>query len=380
MKVIHLISGGDTGGAKTHVHSLLQGLSRHIQADMVCFMDGPFTQEARALGISVQVISHRNPLRTLRQLKEMVASEGYDIIHCHGARGNMMGALLGRPPGLPVVTTVHSDFHLVYIGRPLSRLTYGTINTIALRRIPYHIGVSDAMVDLLIQRKFDPQQLFSIYNGLDFSPVVPALSRTAFLQSLGLNWPEDAVIVGIAARLNPVKDIATLIRGFALARGKMPQLRLLIAGDGPEEASLRALAEQLGVAEDVCFAGWVSDTDSFYGTLDINTLTSLSETFPYALTEGARFALPTVATWVGGVPHLIDHGVNGFLFQPGDAEALSRHLADLAASPALRKKLGGRLLDKAARDFSIERTIQRQLEIYETILRRHQRPRKKRDG
>ena len=53
MKDIHLISGGDTGGAKTHVHSLLQGLSRHIQADMVCFMDGPFTQEARALGISV---------------------------------------------------------------------------------------------------------------------------------------------------------------------------------------------------------------------------------------------------------------------------------------------------------------------------------------
>ena len=106
MKVIHLISGGDTGGAKTHVHSLLQGLSRHIQADMVCFMDGPFTQEARALGISVQVISHRNPLRTLRELRARVAAEGYDIIHCHGSRGNMLGAMLGRATGLPVVTTV----------------------------------------------------------------------------------------------------------------------------------------------------------------------------------------------------------------------------------------------------------------------------------
>ena len=152
MKVIHLISGGDTGGAKTHVHSLLQGLSRHIQADMVCFMDGPFTQEARALGISVQVISHRNPLRTLRQLKEMVASEGYDIIHCHGSRGNMMGAMLGRATGLPVVTTVHSDYHLDYMGRPLSRLTYGTINTIALRRIPYHIGVSDGVASMVNSR------------------------------------------------------------------------------------------------------------------------------------------------------------------------------------------------------------------------------------
>ena len=380
MKVIHLISGGDTGGAKTHVHSLLQGLSRHIQADMVCFMDGPFTQEARALGISVQVISHRNPLRTLRELRARVAAEGYDIIHCHGSRGNMLGAMLGRATGLPVVTTVHSDYRLDYMGRPLSRLTYGTINAIALRRIPYHIGVSDATVDMLIQRGFDPQQLFSIYNGLDFSPIVPALDRRQFLQSLGLNWPENAVVVGIAARLNPVKDIATLIRGFALARRKAPHLRLLIAGDGPDEASLKALADQLGVSDDVCFAGWVSDTDSFYGCLDINTLTSVSETFPYALTEGARFALPTVATKVGGVPYLIDHGVNGYLFQPGDAEALAHCLADLAVSPVLREKLGRRLLDKAARDFSIQRTIQRQLEIYETILRRHHRPRKKRDG
>lgn len=180
MKVIHLISGGDTGGAKTHVHSLLQGLSRHIQADMVCFMDGPFTQEARALGISVQVISHRNPLRTLRELRARVAAEGYDIIHCHGSRGNMLGAMLGRATGLPVVTTVHSDYRLDYMGRPLSRLTYGTINAIALRRIPYHIGVSDATVDMLIQRGFDPQQLFSIYNGLDFSPIVPALDRRRF--------------------------------------------------------------------------------------------------------------------------------------------------------------------------------------------------------
>ena len=119
MKVIHLISGGDTGGAKTHVHSLLKGLSEHIQADMICFVDAPFTEEARELGISTRVISHRNPFRTLRELKDVVAREGYDIIHCHGARGNMMGALLGRATGLPVVTTVHSDYRLDDMGRPL---------------------------------------------------------------------------------------------------------------------------------------------------------------------------------------------------------------------------------------------------------------------
>ena len=170
MKVIHLISGGDTGGAKTHVHSLLQGLNQHIQADMVCFTDGPFTQEARALGIHVDVMAGRNPLAALKPLREKIAREGYDIIHCHGARGNLMGALLKKSTGLPVVTTVHSDPKLDYMGRPLSALTYGSLNAWALRRIPYKIGVSHAMGDLLIRRGFDPQQMFAIYNGIDFTP------------------------------------------------------------------------------------------------------------------------------------------------------------------------------------------------------------------
>jgi len=380
MKVIHLISGGDTGGAKTHVHSLLKGLGEHIQADMVCFTDGPFVQEARDLGIPVDVISGGNPLAALAPLKKKILDGGYDIIHCHGARGNMMGALLKKSTGLPVVTTVHSDPRLDYMGRPLSRLTYGTINAWALRKIHYRIGVSDAMVDLLISRGFDPQQAFSIYNGLNFDSPAPAMSRREYLDSLGLDWPEDAVIAGIAARLNPVKDISTLIRGFAAAHEQQPKLRLIIAGDGAEEAMLRQLARDLGVAEQVCFAGWVSDTESFYNALDINTLTSLSETFPYALTEGARFALPTVATRVGGVPYLIEHGITGLLLEAKDHETLGRHLAALAADPDLRERLGHRLLDKARTDYSLESTIRRQLEIYETILRRHARPKNRRDG
>ena len=250
-----------------------------------------------------------------------------------------------------------------------SRLTYGTINTFALRKLDYRIGVSDAMVDLLISRNFDPERLFSIYNGLDFTPRTPAMNREEFFRSVGLEAGESCVVAGIAARLNPVKDIATLIRGFALAHKDFPALRLLIAGDGEEMTRLKQLAAELGVSKEVCFAGWISDTDSFYHAIDINTLTSISETFPYALTEGARVALPTVSSKVGGVSYLIDHGSNGFLFQAGDAQALAGHLLTLARDPDLRKAMGRRLYEKAKREFSIEATIQRQLEIYETILR-----------
>ena len=369
MKVLHLISGGDTGGAKTHVHSLLAGLTGRIQVKMVCFTEGPFVQEARELGIDTQVFPGRNFFANLKKLARMVQDEGFDLIHSHGARGNMMAAFLARKTGLPTVSTVHSDYRLDYLGRPLSRLTYGTINTIALRKLDYRIGVSDAMVDLLIDRNFNPEKLFAIYNGLDFTPRTPAQGRAEYLRSVGLEADENTVVAGIAARLNPVKDIATLIRGFAQAHQDCPNLRLLIAGDGEEMANLKALAQELGVAKEVCFAGWISDTDSFYNALDINTLTSISETFPYALTEGARAGLPTISSKVGGVSYLIDHGANGFLFPPGDDKALASHLLTLARDPALRKTMGQRLYEKAKREFSIEATIQRQMEIYEAILR-----------
>ena len=383
MKVIHLISGGDSGGAKTHVHSLLQNLTRTIDVTMVCFMEGPFAQEARELGIRTVVLPGRNLLRTYRTLKRMIREEGYEIIHCHGARGNMMGALLRRATGLPVVTTVHSDYRLDYLGRPFSRLSYGTINTIALRLLDYRIGVSDAMTDLLISRGFDPDRLFTIYNGLDFTPRTPALGRAEYFRSVGLEADGDSVVVGIAARLNPVKDIATLVRGFAIAHQTCPKLRLLIAGDGEQMDMLKKLSAELGVERQVCFAGWITDTDSFYHAIDINTLTSLSETFPYSLTEGARAALPTVASRVGGVPYLIEHGIHGLLFEAGDAEGLARCLVSLARDPTLREHLGQRLYQRAKADFSLESTLERQLTIYRTILRRQERKknlRGRRDG
>lgn len=369
MKVLHLISGGDTGGAKTHVHSLLTGLKAKIPVRLVCFMEGPFAQEARELGIDTYVIPGPNFLSALGILSRMVREEGFDLLHSHGARGNMMAALLSRRTHLPTVSTVHSDYRLDYLGRPISRLVYGNINTLALRKLNYRIGVTDSMVDLLISRNFNPERLFSIYNGLDFTHRPPAMDREEFFRSVGLSADASCVVVGIAARLNPVKDISTLIRGFALAQSEFPALRLLIAGDGDEMDNLKQLAQRLGLEDKVCFAGWVSDTNSFYQAIDINTLTSISETFPYALTEGARASLPTVSSKVGGVDRLIDHRVNGFLFPSGDHKALAAHLLALAKDPALRQTMGQRLYAKAKQFFSVEAMVDHQLDIYETILR-----------
>lgn len=374
MKVIHLISGGDTGGAKTHVHSLLQNLSRGMDITLVCFRDGPFAREAAELGIETRVCSG-GFFSALREVRRMIAEEGFELVHTHGSRANLAGAILRSTCGRPVVSTIHSDYRLDYMGRPLAAATYGVLNVLALRRIKYHVGVSDAMRDLLISRRFPRETTFAIYNGLDFSREPKRHDRAAFCARVGANVAPGDIVVGAAARLDPVKDLATLVRGFAAAREWHPELKLIIAGEGPERPALEALAEELGVRGAVTLAGWLDDMEEFYSALDINSLSSLSETFPYALTEGAAYRLPTVASAVGGIPRLIEDGKTGFLFAPGDWEKLGARLAQLASDPGLRERLGAAVHERAAREFSVEATCREQRAVYEEILEREARGR-----
>lgn len=379
MKIIHLISGGDVGGAKTHVLSLLGGLKQSQTVRLVCFMEGSFAEEARQLGIDTQVMTCGFG-KAAKQLRNMIDQEGFQIVHCHGSRANLMGMLLQKKIKAPVVTTVHSDYRLDYLGRPLHRMTYGVINARCIKSIKYHIGVSDSMADLLIDRGVDPQSVFSIYNGVDFTVVEPKLTRQKYLESIGLAASDDDVVFGIAARFSAVKDVATLIKGFGEACKQCGNIKLVIAGDGEQRKELEKLASQTCPDGSYVFAGWVEDMDSFYHALDVNTLTSLSETFPYALTEGARKHCATIASRVGGVPYLIEHGVTGLLFEAKDHEALAGHMIHLAQNKEDRLALGERLYVRASERFSVDATVHRQEEIYEVLLRRSSRKKTKRDG
>ena len=369
MKVIHLISGGDVGGAKTHVHTLLAGLCKTETVLLACFTEGPFAREARELGIPVRVFD-RGMRCAISQLAELIRQEKFEIIHCHGAKANLAGSLLRKRLGLPTVSTVHSDYRLDYMGRPLAALTYGSINKIALRQMDYWIGVSDLTTNMLHERGFDPNKTFVIFNGVPFDLGEPKLDRDAYLRSVGIEPEEGMTVFGIAARISPVKDMTTLIQGFAEAVKVCRKSRLIIAGDGEQREQMEALAKQLCPRGTVVFVGWISDTHSFYSALDVNMLTSTSEGFPYALPEGASRHCATIATRVGGVPSLIDHEVNGLLFEPKDVKTLTAYMIRLASDPALVRTYADRLYQKTRERFSVDATVARQKEIYEAILRR----------
>ncbi len=377
MNVVHLTSGGDVGGAKTHVLGLLQKLNREHKAHLICFTHGEFAQEAESLGIPTTVLTG-GFFSVVRQVSTLTRQWNCQIIHCHGARANLVGSFLKKRTGLPVVTTVHSDYKLDYMGRPLARLFYGTANAYALRHLDYYVGVSDPMADLLITRKFDPQKMFAIYNGVEFPPPPVAQSRKDFLARWGVE--EDKVVFGIAARLSPVKNVELLLSAFAKAVAEEKNLHLLIAGDGELRDKLQKMAQTLCPQGTVTFCGWLSNMADFYNAVDVNLLTSHSEAFPYALPEGARYHCATIASRVGGVPRYIDHGTDGLLFQSGDEETLVKHLLCMAREPQTRKEFAQKLRDKTETFFSEDAMCRRQCEIYETILRKEARKGQKRDG
>lgn len=369
MKVLHLISGGDSGGAKTHVLSLLADLNKRIQADLVCFVEADFSAEAREKGIPTTVYDEGFG-DALKKTKERIETEKYDLVHCHGSRANLMGALLKNDFSIPFISTVHSDYKLDYLGRPMAKMSYGVLNAESLKKMDYHVCVSDCMRDTLIERGFNPNELFAIYNGVDFSAKRKNISRAEWFEEIGCDFPEDSIVVGIAARFDAVKGVSTTVRGFAKAAEKNEKLRLVIAGDGKEREMLTALAKELGAEDRIFFAGWLREMDGYYASIDMNVVSSLSETFPYTVTESARAHVPTLSTPVGGVPRLIKNNVTGMLFDVGDHEALAEKICLLADDTELRHHLGDAVYEKTRREFSTESTCERQLEIYRTILAR----------
>ena len=333
LKVFHLISGGDAGGAKTHVLSLLRELNRTAETPLLTLGDGPLAREAREMHLPCRVL-RGGFAACLMQLGRIAAEESADLLHCHGARANLTGALLRARLSLPVISTVHSDWRLDAL-----------------------VCVSEAMAARVRARGFP--RVYAIYNGVDFD--LPR-SAPAFPGEDGI------VTVAAAARFDPVKDLPTLVRGFAAAAERADGLRLLLAGAGPEEPRLRALARDSGRGDQILFPGWVEDMEGFWASADIAVISSLSETFPYTLTMAARYGIPAVSTPVGGVTALLKDGVTGRLFPTGDADALADVLTELAADPRVRHAMGAELARRGAESFSLSAMGRRQQAIYEAVL------------
>lgn len=381
MRVMHVMGGGDVGGAKTQIMNTVTGLAKRNEVMLISFRAGPFADEARERGINVRVIERHNPFRAARAMRDLVDQFRPDIIHCHGGRANLMGAMVRRTRRVPVLTTVHSDYKLDYLGNPLKQHTFGAANAVALRFLDFYQPVADRMARTLIERGFDPERIVKIYNGMEFRRPEGDFDRAQYLkENYGAEIAEGDVLCGIAGRLTAVKDIATTVRAFAAALQGAPQLRLFIAGEGEDEEMLKKLCAQLHVTDRVTFCGWVSPIEPFFRAMDINLLSSVSETFPYSILEGICAGCATICSDVGGMPELIDTGENGYIFPVGDDKKLSEYMARLANDAELRQTFAQALYEKASRNFSKDKMCERQEANYRHLLARFHRPKNERES
>jgi len=368
MKVLHIIGGGDVGGAKVHVLNLVRELSSSTDVTLLCLRPGAFADDARALGIKVEVIKSHNICSDIRKAISYVKKNQFDIVHSHGSKANIFTYAIKKACKCPVVTTIHSDYKLDYLHSLFKRLTIGVINSQVLRRFDYYIVVTSAFKKMLVERGFSSNDIFTILNGMDMSKPAKIFSREEFSAKYNIPLEEDDILVGTAARLDPVKDIGTLLEAARLVIEKNPKIKFLIGGEGEQSKELKARATDLGLDNNVFFLGWLNNPYELISVLDINVMTSISEGFPYYLLEGARFSRATICSRVGGIPDLIESSVNGYLFEPRDYSTLSAQILDLAADRTKRETFGSKLYEKANRDFSLEAMKKTQLSIYDAIL------------
>jgi glycosyltransferase involved in cell wall biosynthesis len=371
MKVLHLTGGGDTGGGKSHIVGLLYALEREIEAHLLCFLPGPVYQEARGRGVTTLLFPQRKryDLRVVRKLARLIRDEEYDLIHSHGSRSNFIAAILRHFTRVPLLTTIHSDYELDFLGNIYKQLVYTNLNKLSLGYFDYYVAVSEHFRQMLIGRGFAAERVFSVHNGLDLSaPPESCLTREQFLAQTGIKLPPGGMLVGTMGRLHPVKGQRVLLDAVPAVLAEFPETRFLLAGDGEEKNNLLGRAEKLGIGPVVYFSGYLKEPGNYFNAIDINVLPSDSESFPYVLLEGAWFKLPTVATAVGGIPELISHGKNGFLFPPGDGEKLAILLKDLLRDANLRHRLGEDFYQHVRKNFTTENLAKRHVEIYKEIL------------
>jgi len=349
-RVLTLITRMNIGGPAKHVLSLARSLppdiSMRIVAGRPTEVEGELSDPDIPIRSSplVRPVAPRADLQAFRHTRGLLRGAEPDVLHTHMAKSGTIGRLAARSVS-STVRTVHT-FHghvLTDYFSPAVQRTFLQAERFLARRTDVLVAVSaeirDQLLDLGIGRS---SQYEVIPLGLD---LVPFEDPTPGQLRLAIGIGPDVPLAGVAARLVPIKDHATLLRAVAA----VPGLHLAILGDGECRCDLESLAAELGIDDRTHFTGWWHDMPSALVDLDIAVLTSRNEGTPIALMEAAACGLPIVATDVGGVSGMVEPDGNGFLVDPRDVDATTTHLRRLTDDSTLRKRLGHRSRTIAAR-------------------------------
>jgi len=292
-------------------------------------------------------------------LIRLLRRERVDVLHGHMFGSNVWACVLGRLTRVPVI--VCHEHMWSYGGGRLRAWIY---RFLIARFSNAFIAVSEAGLRSMIEVEgISPKDVVLLRNGV---PALPSGDPGRVREELGIR-PDQPVVLTVGT-LRQERAYEVMIEAAARLAPSVPDLRVLIAGMGPERPKLEALIEQLGVSEVVTLLGLRADIPDLLASADVAVCCSDFEGGPLSVMEYMGARLPVVATRVGGLPELVRDGENGLLVPPRDPVSLARALADLLSNPSERERMGQAGKELREREYGIDAFVGRLEALYERLL------------
>jgi glycosyltransferase involved in cell wall biosynthesis len=357
--VLHLQKVAGISGSEAHLLSLLPRLKdRGWDVRFLMLHEHEpgawdFARELTARGIpldSIPLAADVDPVAFLR-LAAYLARTSPTILHTHLVHADVYGQLTGALTGIPVRVSTKHGFNEFRENRGFA------LGDRAIASLAHtHIAISRGLARYLEEVEgFDGSSFEIVHYGID-----PDGSPGPYRGS-----EPRLLCVG---RLIPIKGHIVLLRAFREARRQVPSLRLDIAGRGPLEPALRALARELEVDDAVRFLGYVAPIQRAIEDAAIVVVPSMGEGFGMVALEAMERARPVIAAEIGGLGELVEEGVTGLLVPPGEADPLAQALVRLGADLELAAEMGEAGRRRALEHFLQERCTERTELLYEEAL------------
>jgi glycosyltransferase involved in cell wall biosynthesis len=377
LKILFYNHTGQVSGAERVLLLILSRLNRsRFEAVLLCPTAGQLQKDARALNVRCADVDQLNArftwriaaliryfssfVRTMAQVRAQVREQRPDVIHANSIRAGLVISAATLGLGLPIVWHVHD----LLPQHPLS--TCIRLFTLVLPPVRI-VVVANAAAERFkgkLLRQFPRRVDFAvIHNAVEVATFNSRSTSGSIRKELRIR--NNDRLVGIVGNLSPVKGQLELIRAFAKARKRIPNLALLVVGsalfnrgDGYQK-QLSAEVRALGLDHCVRFLGQRNDVLAIMSALDLLVMNSRSEAFPLVALEGMAAGVPVLATAVGGLPELIKHGQNGWLVPLGDEEKLIDGMVSLLEGRDLTAQLATDARQHVTRTFPVHKFMNR---------------------
>ena len=361
IRVLHVDTEHGWRGGQQQAYYLHQGLCNlGVTSGFVCRKSSEMESRLKRDGLPVKAIPFlgEGDLIAAYRLAAYARRNAYNILHLHSSHALGWGILARLfAPKLKLVAARRVDFAVS--DNILSRFKYMGKATNAV------VAISENIRNVLLNDGLAPQKIHLIHSGVDIQRFRDDTVAPDFRE----HWqiPSDSVLIGTIAAFVYHKDHPNFVHAAAIALNSNPKLHFIAVGSGVRLTAMQELAQELGIADKLCFTGMQKQVGSFLKALDIFVLASKKEGLGTSVLDAMSVGLPIIGTRAGGIPEMIEDGISGLLVEKRNPEALAKAMLLLADDPDLRKRLGEGALSRV-QHFSKEQMTRKNLELYKKLI------------